>query len=85
MEQAKNKPHKVRTYPAYAVGVPIPFSEEIIQIRPNPEAPAGMAIFETYNNAKWFVDHLGMNEQQIFPVTVVRSDGVVIKKPVSKP
>lgn len=76
-EDAKPQPKKLKvvTYTAYAVQTPVPFSNEIVRIRPNPDAPEGMAVFDTYNNAQWFVKSFNIPEQYIFPVTIVRSDG----------
>lgn len=71
----KKPTNKIKTYSAYAVNVPVPFSDEIVRIRPSQEAPEGMAIFDTYQNAQWFIRMVDLPEDRIFPVTIVRSDG----------
>ena len=66
---------RIRTYTAYAVETPFQYSDDILRIRPSAEAPEGLAVFESYANAKWFTDIAGLKEDNIFPITIVRSDG----------
>lgn len=63
------------THTGYAVYNPNPLYDQIIQIRPSQDAPEGMAVFDTYNNAKWFADFFKIPESAIHPVVIVRTDG----------
>lgn len=62
-----------KTYTAYAVITPVP-ADEIVRIRPNPEAPEGMAVFDTYNNASAFTAQFRIPSEFIVPVVIVRTD-----------